>query len=128
MALELIKLSDPVPTTSLLVAKLQDVPFTDEGSKTLQLGFFVMGKLLEEKKAYIPTDAEMENMYGVVQRCIVAADSGVRKELMGFVVQLCEKVGEERFWGAFGDLAGNYKSLVIYFVESGRKKAAEVSA
>jgi CLIP-associating protein 1/2 len=124
IAKELVELGDPQASANSIVTQLQSEKITVEGSRTLSMGFHALKDLLAAKPEFVPSDASVEKMCKLLTKCIGDSDSGVRMDSMAFCVELHDRIGEARFWSAFGDVSGESKNLITYYVARRAKDLA----
>lgn len=116
LADELVTLAEPKQTTAIITARLQNEQMTLEGCRTLSMGLHVLKELLEAKKEFAPSDAEVNEMCKLAARCLDSAESGVRMDAVNLCVSVHARVGEKRFWDALGGVKDDPKSLITYYI------------
>ena len=119
---ELVALAEPSSTITSLTTQLSTTQLSSvEGSRTLSMGLHVLKTLLDVKREFTPTDAQVDKMCELAARCLESSESGVRMDAVSLCVGLHERIGEEAFWRRISSekgktVSGDSKSLILYYI------------
>lgn len=98
-----------------------------EGCRVLSMGTHALRQLLEARTNYVPSETELGNLAGLMGRCLVSADSGVRRDAVQLCVAVHGRVGEAEFWRVMGGVGDDPKNVITYYiVKRQREQAAAV--
>ena len=82
--------------------------------------------LLEGAGGYVPGDERAGEMGRLAGRCLESGNSGVRMDGVGLCVALHKGVGEKKFWEVMGEVGGDPKSLITYYIVKRQREAGGV--
>ena len=125
LADELVGLGDAselVMTLTRFLAGADDG--TAEGCRMLSMGAHALRQLLEGKGAYVPTGTELANLAALQTRCVVSADSGVRRDAVQLCVAMHARVGEAGFWRVMAGLGEDPKNVITYYIVKRQREQA----
>lgn len=98
-----------------------------EGCRVLSMGTHALRQLLEARNNYVPSETELGNLAALAGRCLVSADSGVRRDAVQLCVAVHGRVGEAEFWRVMGGVGDDPKNVITYYiVKRQREQAAAV--
>lgn len=98
-----------------------------EGCRVLSMGSHALRQLLDARTNYVPSETELGNLAGLAGRCLVSADSGVRRDAVQLCVAVHGRVGEAEFWRVMGGVGEDPKNVITYYiVKRQREQAAAV--
>lgn len=125
LADELVVLGDAselVMTLTKFLSQADDS--TPEGCRALSMGTHALKQLLEGKTGYVPSETELTNLGSLQGRCLVSADSGVRRDAVQLCVAMHARVGEGEFWRVMGGLGEDPKNLITYYIVKRQREQA----
>lgn len=125
LADELVTLGDAselVMTLTAFLARADDG--APEGCRALSMGTHALRQLLEGKAGYVPSETELGNLAALQARCLVSADSGVRRDAVQLCVAMHSRVGEGEFWRVMAGLGEDPKNLITYYIVKKQREQA----
>ncbi|KAK4454413.1 ARM repeat-containing protein [Podospora aff. communis PSN243] len=113
---ELVTLGDASEITVVLSRMLGSMDGDTTSSRSLSMGLHVLKEMVELRKDFMPSAAELDTLAGLAGRCLESLESAVRMDAVQLCVALHERVGDARFWEALKGVRDDPKSLITYYV------------
>jgi CLIP-associating protein 1/2 len=121
---DLITLADPKQTTDIITPRLQKEEMTLEGMRSLSMGLHVLRELLDSKKEFVLDDGGVEQLCNLATRALKSPESNVRLDAVQLCVAIHAKAGENKFWDSLGDVKGDPKNLITYYIVRRQREEA----
>ncbi|KAK0627262.1 clasp N terminal-domain-containing protein [Immersiella caudata] len=113
---ELVTLGDASEITVVLSRMLGSMDGDATSSRSLSMGLHVLKEMVELRKDFMPSTAELDTLASLAGRCLESLESAVRMDAVQLCVALHERVGDARFWEALKGVRDDPKSLITYYV------------
>lgn len=116
LADELVTLGDASEITVVLSRMLSGMDVDATASRSLSMGLHVLKEMVEVRRQFVPSAAELDTLAGLAGRCLESLESAVRMDAVQLCVTLHERVGDGKFWEAMKGVRDDPKSLITYYV------------
>lgn len=115
-AKELVTLASASDCITTMTLRLGEDDMSISGSRRLSMGLHLLKEILESKKGFSPSQAEVDTLCKLAGRCLESTESRVRMDAVLMCVSMHAILGETRFWDMFHGAREDSKSLLTYYV------------
>lgn len=126
LADELVAIGDASEITVVLCRMLGAMDADATTSRSMSMGLHVLKEMVEVRRQFAPSPAELETLAGLAGRCIESLESAVRMDAVQLCVALHERVGDARFWEAMKGVRDDPKSLITYYIVKRQRERGDL--